>query len=145
MGELHDTVTALLDTFASAISFVRAQASRRKKLQQPVDPAVQEAETRVRKTLRKSRSDVNEAYKRDLARYGPRFASGDGKFSPVTTGGLPTGGPTDCIVEALADVSAAEAHSSLSSILKKLTSTFLSIMERVLKGTSTEKEYCKLP
>jgi hypothetical protein len=80
MGELHDTVTALLDAFARGISVIRAQRSRRKEERLPVDPVKQTAETHVRKSLKKSRADVKEAYSRDLARYGPRFASGDGLF-----------------------------------------------------------------
>jgi hypothetical protein len=79
MGELHDAVSALLDAFAHAISVIRAQRSRRREEQLPVDPVQQTAETRVRKSLRKSRTDVDEAYRRDLARYGPGFATGDGE------------------------------------------------------------------
>ena len=80
MGELHDVVSALLDAFALGISVIRAQRSRRREEQLPVDPAQQTAETHVRKSLRKSRTDVDEAYRRDLARFGPGFASGDGEI-----------------------------------------------------------------
>jgi hypothetical protein len=78
MGELHEAVTALLDAFARGISVIRSQRSRRAEEQLPVDPVQSTAETHLRKSLRKSRSDVKEAYGRDLARYGSRFASGDG-------------------------------------------------------------------
>lgn len=80
MGELHDAVTALLDAFARGISVIREQRSRRKEGRLLVDPVQQTAETHVRKSLKKSRSDVDEAYRRDLARYGPGFAAGDGEI-----------------------------------------------------------------
>jgi hypothetical protein len=80
MGELHDAVTALLDAFAHGISVIREQRSWRKEGRLLVDPVQQTAETHVRKSLKKSRSDVDEAYRRDLARYGPGFAAGDGEI-----------------------------------------------------------------
>jgi hypothetical protein len=79
MGDLHDAVAALLDAFARGISVIRAQRARRKEQQQPVDTVQKTAETHLRKSLKKNRAEVKEAYGRDLARYGPRFASGDGK------------------------------------------------------------------
>lgn len=86
MGELHDAVTALLDAFARGISVIRAQHLRRKEQQLPADAVQQAAETHVRKSLRKSRADIKEAYTRDRARYGPRFAAGDGTSLPATAG-----------------------------------------------------------
>lgn len=84
MGELHDAVTALLDAFARGISAIRAQHSRRKQERLLVDATQAAAETHLRKSLKRSRSDVREAYGRDLARHGPRFASGDGALRPLS-------------------------------------------------------------
>jgi hypothetical protein len=50
-----------------------------------------------------------------------------------------------CNIEALADVSAAEARSALSSILLRLNAAFLSIIERFTKGGSTRADYRKSP
>jgi hypothetical protein len=100
MGELHDAVTALLDAFARGISVIRTQRSRRKEEQLPVDPVQLAAETHVRKSLRKSRADVEEAYRRDLARYGPRFAAGDGTYGPLQSQQKPRP-PTVCRLAAM--------------------------------------------
>jgi predicted hydrocarbon binding protein len=81
MGELHDAVTALLDAFARGISAIRTQRERRKEERLPVDATQAAAETHLRKSLKRSRSDVREAYGRDLARHGAQFASGDGALS----------------------------------------------------------------
>lgn len=79
MGELHDAVSALLDAFARGVSAIRTQRSRRHEEHLPIDPAQKSAETRLRRTLKKSGVDVKEAYGRDLARLGAGFASGDGE------------------------------------------------------------------
>ena len=143
MGELHDAVTALLDAFARGISVIRAQHSRRKEQLLPVDPVQQTAETHVRKSLKKSRADVKEAYTRDLARYGPRFAAGDGTFSPTITAAVSSAHRVKARSGdgALADVSAAEARSAFSSILLRLNAAFMSIIERFTKGRSTREDY----
>ncbi|KIN06073.1 hypothetical protein OIDMADRAFT_176179 [Oidiodendron maius Zn] len=143
MGELHDAVTALLDAFARGISVIRAQHSRRKEEQLPVDLVQQTAETHVRKSLKKSRADVKEAYTRDLARYGPRFAAGDGTFSPTITAAVSSAHPVKARSGdgAMADVSAAEARSAFSLILLRLNAAFMSIIERFTKGRSTREDY----
>lgn len=84
MGELHDAVTALLDAFARGISVIRDQRSRRKEERLQVDPVQQTAESHIRRSLKKSRSDVDEAYRRDVMRFGPGFAAGDGKILPLS-------------------------------------------------------------
>jgi hypothetical protein len=135
MGDLHDAVAALLDAFARGISVIRAQRARRKEQQQPVETVQKTAETHLRKSLKKNRAEVREAYGRDLARYGSRFASGDGKSAcPAQSG---------CNGEAFAHVSAAEAQSALSSILFRLNAAFVSVIERFTKGRSTRADYRK--
>ena len=147
MGELHDAVIALLDALAHGIAVIRAQHSRRKKERLPVDPVQQTAETHVRKSLKKSEADVKEAYTRDLARYGPRFAAGDSTFSPTITAAVSS---ASCVKArsgdgVLADVSAAEARLAFSSILRRLNAAFLSIFDRFTKGRSTREDYREYP
>jgi len=62
--------------------------------------------------LKKNRTDVKNAYSRDLSRFGRGFATGD-----------------------------AEAHSSLSAILFRLNAGFVSVIERFTRGRSTPTDY----
>lgn len=64
------------------------------------------------RSLKKNRRDVKNAYGRELAQFGPDFAAGD-----------------------------AEARSSLARILTRLSTGFLSIFERFIKGRSTSSDY----
>lgn len=132
MGELHDAVTALLDAFARGISAIRVQRERRKEERGPVDATQAAAETHLRKSLKKSRSDVKEAYGRDLARHGPRFASGDGAYYAHRQ-----------YSRSRADVSTAQAHSALTLILLRLDAAFASAIQRFTKGKSTRTDYRK--
>ncbi|RDL40377.1 uncharacterized protein BP5553_00356 [Venustampulla echinocandica] len=70
------------------------------------------AETRLSKSLKKNRTDVKNTYSRDLNRFGPGFAAGD-----------------------------TESRSALSKILTRLTTGFLSIIERFSTGKSTPSDY----
>lgn len=80
MGEFHDAVSVLLEAFARGVAIIKTQRGRRKKEQRPVDPSQKIAETHLSKSLKNNRTDVKNAYGRDLARLGPEFAAGDGAF-----------------------------------------------------------------
>jgi hypothetical protein len=80
MGELQNAVSALLDAFARGIAVIKTQRVRRKKEKVPIDSTHKAAETRLSKSLKKNRADVQDAYGKDLARFGPGFAAGDGRF-----------------------------------------------------------------
>ncbi|TVY85547.1 hypothetical protein LSUE1_G000076 [Lachnellula suecica] len=69
-------------------------------------------EAHLGKSLKKNRRDVKDAYSRDLAQFGAGFAAGD-----------------------------AEARSSISIILSRLTTGFLSVIERFTKGRSSTSDY----
>jgi hypothetical protein len=73
MGEFHDAVTTLLDAFSRGISVIR-----RKKERLAPDPTHKVVDRHLSKSLKKSRTDIKEAYTRDLSRFGPGFAVGDG-------------------------------------------------------------------
>jgi len=79
MGEFHDAVSTLLEAFARGISIIKIQRGRRKKEQLPIESTKKTAETHLSKSLKKNRSEVKDAYQRDLGRYGQSFAVGDGK------------------------------------------------------------------
>ena len=79
MGEFHDAVSTLLDAFAHGVAMIKTQRGRRKKESIPIDSTTKSAETHLSKALKKNRVDVKDAYGKDLARYGPDFANGDGK------------------------------------------------------------------
>jgi len=112
MGEFHDAVSTLLEAFAHGIAIIKRQRGRRKKDRLPIEPTKKNAEAHLSKSLKKNRTDVRKAYGRDLARYGPDFATGD-----------------------------AEAQSSLSAILFRLNAGFVSIIERFTRGRSTSTDY----
>jgi len=112
MGELQSAVSALLDAFARGIAVIKTQRVRRKKEKVTIDSTHKTAETRLSKSLKKNRADVQDAYGKDLARFGPGFAVGD-----------------------------AEAHSSLSAILFRLNAGFVSVIERFTRGRSTPTDY----
>jgi hypothetical protein len=80
MGELQSAVSALLDAFARGIAVIKTQRVRRKKEKVLIDSTHKTAETRLSKSLKKNRADVQNAYGKDLARFGPGFAAGDGAF-----------------------------------------------------------------
>ncbi|TVY22594.1 hypothetical protein LHYA1_G008768 [Lachnellula hyalina] len=69
-------------------------------------------EAHLSRSLKKNHAEVKKIYSRDLARFGAGFAAGD-----------------------------AEAHSSISRILTRLSTGFLSIIERFTKVGSTSSDY----
>ncbi|KAH8658860.1 hypothetical protein BGZ60DRAFT_129375 [Tricladium varicosporioides] len=70
------------------------------------------ADTHLSKSLSKNRAEVKNAYQRDLDRFGDGFAAGD-----------------------------TESRSSLSTILSRLSTGFLSVIERFSRGKSTPADY----
>ena len=84
MGEFHDAVSTLLEVFGRGIAIIKSQRGRRKREQRPLESSKKVAETHLSESLKKNRTDVKKAYGRDLARFGPGFAVGDGKASPVS-------------------------------------------------------------
>lgn len=83
MGELHGAVSSLLDAFARGIGIIKAQRKRRKSSHITIDQSSKAAETNLSKSLKKSRTEVRNAYGKDLSRFGPGFAEGDGKLSEL--------------------------------------------------------------
>ncbi len=79
MGEFHDAVSILLDAFGRGIDIIKCQRGQRKRDRLPIEPAKKNAESHLSKSLKNNRTDVKNAYGRDLARHGPGFAVGDGK------------------------------------------------------------------
>ncbi|KAG4435839.1 hypothetical protein IFR05_008665 [Cadophora sp. M221] len=112
MGELHGAVSSLLDAFARGIGIIKAQRKRRKSGRIPIDQSSKAAETNLSKSLKKSRTEVRNAYGKDLSRFGPGFAEGD-----------------------------AEARSSLQAIMFRLNAGFVSVIERFTKGRSSPADY----
>ncbi|KAK0124517.1 hypothetical protein ONS95_009466 [Cadophora gregata] len=112
MGEFHGAVSSLLDAFARGIGIIKAQRKRRKNGHIPIDQSSKTAETQLSKSLKKSRTEVKNAYGKDLNRYGPGFAEGD-----------------------------AEARSSLQAIMFRLNAGFVSVIERFTKGRSSPTDY----
>jgi hypothetical protein len=78
MSEFHDAVSTLLEAFARGLSIIKAQKKRRSKEQTSTKTA---PEVQLSKSLKRNRKDVKTAYSRDLVRFGPGFAAGDGKTS----------------------------------------------------------------
>lgn len=83
MGELQNAVSTLLDAFARGIAVIKTQRDRRKQEKVSIDSTHKTAETRLSKSLKKNKADVRDAYRKDLARFGPGFAAGDGEFCRV--------------------------------------------------------------
>ncbi|KAH7418428.1 hypothetical protein BKA64DRAFT_564935 [Cadophora sp. MPI-SDFR-AT-0126] len=81
MGEFHGAVSSLLDAFARGIGMIKAQRKRRKAGHVSIDQSSKAAETQLSKSLKKSRTEVQNAYGKDLNRLGSGFAEGDGKQS----------------------------------------------------------------
>jgi len=79
MGEFHDAVSALVEAFSHGISIIGTQRGRRKKQQLAIDSTTRSAEESLNKSLKKNKTEVKNAYGKDLARFGPGFAAGDGK------------------------------------------------------------------
>lgn len=88
MGEFHDAVSTLLESFARGISIIRTQRKRRKSGHIPIDQSSKNAETDLSKCLKKNRTEVKTAYGRDLDRSGPGFAAGDGKHKSLIRLGI---------------------------------------------------------
>ena len=58
---------------------IETQQARRKKERLLVDSTHKTAETRLNKSLKKNKTEVQESYRKVLARFGPGFAAGDGE------------------------------------------------------------------
>ncbi|KAH8602428.1 hypothetical protein B0O99DRAFT_139426 [Bisporella sp. PMI_857] len=127
MGEFHDAVNSLLEAFSRGLTVLKCK----RKQTSPQSTSVKGLEARLGNSLKKSRSDVRKAYKEDLARIGPGFAHGDGRF-------------TSQYLKGISDISTAEAHSSLAAILFRLNAGFVSVIERFTKGHSTKTDYAAL-
>ncbi|KAG4424926.1 hypothetical protein IFR04_001897 [Cadophora malorum] len=112
MGEFHGAVSSLLDAFARGIGIIKAQRKRRKSGHIPIDQSSKTAETKLSKSLKKSRTEVKNAYGKDLNRLGSGFAEGD-----------------------------AEARTSLQAIMFRLNAGFVSVIERFTKGRSSPADY----
>lgn len=112
MGEFHGAVSSLLDAFARGIGMIKAQRKRRKAGHVSIDQSSKAAETQLSKSLKKSRTEVQNAYGKDLNRLGSGFAEGD-----------------------------AEARSSLQAIMFRLNAGFVSVIERFTKGRSSPTDY----
>ena len=87
MGEFSDAVSALLQAFTNGLAIIRSIRHRRKEPLVEVDSGLKKDELRLRKSLRKNRADLRNAYAHDLAKLGQSFSEGDGKlFLNVSTG-----------------------------------------------------------
>lgn len=75
MGEFSEAVTTLLKAFSRGLSVLK-----HKKDHIPSDPTQKVTDRHLSKSLKKSRSDVKTSYSRDLKKFGPGFAHGDGKM-----------------------------------------------------------------
>jgi hypothetical protein len=80
MSQFNDAVSTLLRAFSDGISIIKTQRGRRKKEKLPIDSSRRAAETHLSKSLKKNRTEVKNAYERDVARFGPGFQVGDGEF-----------------------------------------------------------------
>lgn len=80
MGEFNDAVTTLLEAFTNGLAIIRSIRRRRKEPLVQVDSGLKKDELRLRKSLKKSRVEVRNAYAHDLAKVGQRFSEGDGKL-----------------------------------------------------------------
>ncbi|RDW84591.1 hypothetical protein BP6252_02181 [Coleophoma cylindrospora] len=112
MVEFHNCVSSLLDAFAHGIGIIKVQRRRRKEERIAIDSDQKSAETKLSKSLKRSRLHVKNAYDRDLSRHGQKFAVGD-----------------------------VEAHSALSAILFRLNAGFVSVIERFSRGRSSRADY----
>ena len=72
MGEFHDAVTTLLEAFSRGLAVIK----RKRAISSSTDKS---KDLTLKKSLKRSRSDVQTAYGREMGRVGPGFANGDGK------------------------------------------------------------------
>lgn len=138
MGEFNETVTTLLQAFSSGIEVIKRLRRRRKESREEVDASIKKEEQRLHRSLKRNRADVHQAYSHDRAKLGDRFEKGDCKFHPLTSAIDP--GETVLIRKR----NAAKAHSSLASILRRLHSGFINILDRFTNGESTRGDYQSL-
>jgi hypothetical protein len=80
MGELHDAVSALVEAFSHGISIIGTQRGQRRKQKLAIDSTTKSAEENLNRSFRRNKTEVENAYGKDLARFGPGFAAGDGTF-----------------------------------------------------------------
>jgi hypothetical protein len=79
MGEFSSAVSTLLEAFSSGIGIIKRLRRRRREEGRPTtDSGMKRDEVRLGKSLKNNRTDVQAAYTRDLAKFGTRFAEGDG-------------------------------------------------------------------
>ncbi|TVY39492.1 hypothetical protein LOCC1_G005772 [Lachnellula occidentalis] len=126
MSEFHDAVSSLLEALEKGLSTIKAQKKRRAKIQAS---SKKTPEAHLSRSLKKSHTEVKKTYSRDLARFGAGFAAGDGRSCEQT------------LHWAITDIPTAEAHSSLSRILTRLSTGFLSFIEIFTKAGSTSSDY----
>ncbi|KAM3070280.1 hypothetical protein ACMFMG_010116 [Clarireedia jacksonii] len=104
MGDLDGLVSQLVDIYTRSIKLLSAHRKTNRKHERVSDERDNQ-EARLLKSLRRSKSDVLQAYKQDLVQAGPRFSHGDAK-----------------------------ARSSLSKILSRLDRAFMKAWESFSRG-----------
>jgi len=111
MGQLRNVVAKLLDAFSCGMKLVKVQNGRNGEAGRRFDSTHKDVESRLKLSLKQDRSEVQQAYRQNVAKYGPEFTND------------------------------AEALSSLSAILFRLNAGFVSIIERFNHGKSTPTDY----
>jgi hypothetical protein len=81
MGDLDGLVSKLLDVYTRSIKLLSAHRKINRKHERVSDERDSQ-EASLLKSLRRSKSDVLQAYRQDLVRAGPRFSHGDGESFP---------------------------------------------------------------
>lgn len=78
MDELLDElVSNLLGTFTTGVRLLKSRRRRNREINGSLDPASDEEKPLIN-SLRRSRSEIREAYKIDTINAGPKFSKGDG-------------------------------------------------------------------
>ncbi|PQE02979.1 hypothetical protein CJF31_00002800 [Rutstroemia sp. NJR-2017a BVV2] len=121
MGDLDGLVSKLLDVYTRSIKLLSAHRKINRKHERVSDEKDSQ-EASLLKSLRRSKSDVLQAYRQDLVQAGPRFSHGDGESFP-----------TDIQDTSSHDL-AAKARSSLSNILSRLDRAFMKAWESFSRG-----------
>lgn len=79
MGELNAAVSTLLEAFSTGIAIIRSLRRRRKESNSQIDASLKAEESRLSKSLKRNRVDVQSVYESKLEKFGHRFSDGDGK------------------------------------------------------------------
>jgi len=130
MGQLQNVVAKLLDAFSCGMKLIKVQNGRNGAERRRFDSTRKDIESHLKLSLKQDRSEVQQAYRQNVAKYGPEFTN-DGMLFPMLMSGH----------EPDAEIQAAEALSSLSAILFRLNAGFVSIIERFNHGKSTSTDY----